>query len=190
MSEEESSKAPAQDITSTDTDNDNNGTEDTGPRVFDITPDLNIAPAKDDGESSTPISPINIISQPIVSETNATVTNASVANTVVTNTSATNITPAKSEPVVTKEPVKEQTSFGPANPPAKTVGMNRISQNPNTEQSKPVEPANLQEAVSSIKITEKPVGSIAQNQASRIPEKPWLPKKDAWTYRRFHRVHN
>jgi hypothetical protein len=179
MSEEESSKAPAQDITSTDTDNDNNGTEDTGPRVFDITPDLNIAPAKDDGESSTPISPINIISQPIVSETNATVTNASVANTVVTNTSATNITPAKSEPVVTKEPVKEQTSFGPANPPAKTVGMNRISQNPNTEQSKPVEPANLQEAVSSIKITEKPVGSIAQNQASRIPEKPWLPKKDA-----------
>ena len=167
MSDEENSKAPAQDVTSTDTDNEGNGTEDTGPRVFDITPDLNIAPAKDETESqptlsvesAIPTTPINIINQP---------TNIPVTPTQIQE---------QSQPQTTVQ----QSQFGPANPPAKTVGMNRISPNNNIEQSKPIEPANLQEAVASIKINPDKTATTKPKtpEPQQTNDKPWLAKPDA-----------
>jgi hypothetical protein len=167
MSDEEISKAPAQDITSTDTDADNTSNEDNNPRVFDITPDLNIAPAKDDmypssntdNSNQTPIS-INILDKQVN----------------VQSTTEPNITP---EPTI-QEPQKTASSFGPANPPAKTVGMNKINPNKSFEQINSTEPTNLQDAVASIKINpEKPSIKNVGISSNKIPEKPWLPKKDS-----------
>ncbi len=167
MSEEEISKAPAQDITSTDTDNDNNGTEDTGPRVFDITPDLNIAPAKDDIEPSPNAENLNQVSASInILDKQAIIEPA--------------IEPSVSIAPTIQEPAKITSSFGPANPPAKTVGMNKITPNQSQEQINSTEPTNLQDAVASIKINpEKPTIKNVGISSSKIPEKPWLPKKDS-----------
>ncbi len=173
MSDEETSKAPAQDITSTDTDADNTSNEDNNPRVFDITPDLNIAPAKDEIDSGpsidgTPITKnavdttpsINILAQP---------TNIKIQSDT-----------QPQQQSDTQKPAEINTSFGPANPPAKTVGMNRITSNQGPEQINPTEPANLQEAVASIKIsTDKPNNKDSVVASTKIPEKPWLPKKDS-----------
>lgn len=114
------SKIPAQDMTSTDSDTEENGTSNS-PQVFDITPDLNIAPAKDDVENPTP--PINI---PDI------------------------IKPLPPKPVITENEIKKEqknenaTQYGPANPPAKTIGSIGNASATKTAEAKAL---NLQEAI-------------------------------------------
>lgn len=100
MSDDTILKKPAQDMTSTDTDEENNAEESAGPKIFDITADLNIAPAKDEAEENT------------------TKINAAEVLESITK---------KPEVVDVKEPTPPAItpSFGPANPPAKTIGFNR-----------------------------------------------------------------
>jgi hypothetical protein len=151
MSDEPISNRPA-DMTTTDTDTEE--VADSSPRVFDITPDLNIAPATDEVETATPIAmPENILG---------------VA-----------MRPAESEQKPPEEKVKPlQPEFGPANPPAKTIGMNKTSfVQPTTDTTQVKEPASLQDAVSSIKIS--PETQKSSNKPTSIPEKPWEAKSDS-----------
>ncbi len=172
MSDDEISKAPAQDITSTDTDTEEGTGDNGGPRVFDITPDLNIAPAKDETDNgpsidsipnttkiSEPSPSINILDKP---------TNSDIQSN-----------PEQQKPSDTNEPKEVYTNYGPANPPAKTVGMSKITPNQKPDQINSTEPANLQEAVASIKINPDKPSIKTSIDASKIPEKPWLAKKDS-----------
>jgi hypothetical protein len=152
MSDEPISNRPV-DMTSTDTDTEETANEDKGPRVFDITPDLNIAPAKDEVEAATPVAmPENIL--------------------------GVTWKPTEAVPKV-EEPAKPlQPEFGPANPPAKTVGMNKTSfTQPAPVVTQTKEPASLQDAVSSIKLGSE-VPKIPNKPVS-IPEKPWEAKSDS-----------
>jgi hypothetical protein len=58
---DDNSKVRAQDMTSTYADSENSNQENNNPRVFDITPDLDIAPAKDEEDNGpTQISGIKV----------------------------------------------------------------------------------------------------------------------------------
>lgn len=186
MSEEEISKAPAQDVTSTDNNNEEPGSENIEPRVFDITPDLNIAPAKDDADSANPVTiPNNIVQNielpdMVVSPKNSAVP-AQVQLTPDQNVPQSNFTNAVSgfsnDTTTNGLTTPATTQFGPANPPTKTVGTNRTSFN-----SAPIEPnkiaeaSNLQDAVSSIKFNPTKKENVP---APTIPDRPWEAKKDA-----------
>jgi len=173
---DDNSKIPAQDMTSTDTDNNE---LDTSPRVFDITADLNIAPVKDDIDNGPTISiPNNIFPNAtqiqIIKNETPTDSRFSEKNLDLISNKI-NAESEPSSPIITTKPIDPtETSisqFGPANPPAKTIGMNRISFN-NTvvqKEKEEVSPENLQEAVAAIKITTKPIATTI----TKIPDHPW-----------------
>lgn len=151
MSDEPISQAPIQDITSTDVDTEENGEKSSSPQIFDITPDLNISPAKDEIDNTPPVViPDNILD-------------------IKTPQPSKNPTPTPIQP-----------QFGPANPPAKTIGI--ISNKIPTQQNTQTKPSTLQEAVSSIKIEkeipQKPLGSLNIPQKP-IPDKPWETKPNS-----------
>jgi len=162
---DDTSKIPAQDMTSTDTDTDtdNSDKKDENPQIFDITPDLNIAPAKDDVDNSKPVViPDNILGVEM---------------------QTTKTTPATEEKIVPTQP-----EFGPANPPAKTIGV--ISELTKKIQEEQVvqksEPSSLQSAVSEIKISPKifqpakeAVNVNKDNAYKPIAERPWEAKADS-----------
>jgi hypothetical protein len=173
MSDEEISKAPAQDITSTDTDTEEGGGDNGGPRVFDITPDLNIAPAKDEIDSTPSIDGTPNTKNTVETTPSINILAEPTSSIIQSNTEA----QPQSD---TQKPAEVNTNFGPANPPAKTVGMSQITPNQSPEQINSTEPTNLQEAVASIKIsTDKPNNKSNVIASTKIPEKPWLPKKDS-----------
>lgn len=99
MSDDPILNKPALDMTSTDTDNDA-AEENAGPKIFDITPDLNIAPAKDEVTEDT--------------------TKINAAQILESISKKPEVAPVPEEPKPTVLP-----AFGPANPPAKTVGFSR-----------------------------------------------------------------
>ncbi len=149
MSDEPISNRPA-DMTSTDTDN--SETENASPQIFDITPDLNIAPAKDEPEPAIP-----------ATDGIATLT----------------IGETKPEPQAETKVSQMEPSFGPANPPAKTVGVISIAtKNLQAEQNIPKpSPSSLQEAISTIKLEQNPT-TIAPI-SKPIPERPWQSKAES-----------
>lgn len=187
---DDNSKVRAQDMTSTDTDSENQNQENNNPRVFDITPDLNIAPAKDEEDNGPTQIPgnesQNLAKIPeIVDITQKNVGTVSVnipQNQKDLNPSdlaeiTINKNPEPIKPVFTgqlkDEPIIQTNTFGPANPPAKTIGMNKISFNKEiVEQTKITEPSNLQDAVSSIKLTPD------QKIPTTIPPRPYESKID------------
>lgn len=174
---DDNSKIPAQDMTSTDTDN-NNDEQDTGPRVFDITSDLNIAPVKDDTENNSTL-PTNIIQStkelPIVKDEAPFNVNQSEKTIDIPVDKII----SESKPVdttINKTPENTQLNqFGPANPPAKTVGMNKTTFNDNVSQQNKNETGqkNLQEAIATIKTTS------VQPPSVKIPDRPWEAKPES-----------
>lgn len=183
---DDNSKIPAQDMTSTDTDNSETETQDNSPRVFDITSDLNIAPVKDDaGENNqTPID----VDQINVGQKNseAIQTNQMDMNqpekTLDMGTDQIVIGTEFTTPITNKAPVSNLekipvSQFGPANPPAKTVGMikNTLKDNLPQQNKIPTEPRNLQDAVASIKTTNPTLST----PVTKIPERPWEAKPDS-----------
>jgi hypothetical protein len=188
---DDNSKVRAQDMTSTYADSENSNQENNNPRVFDITPDLDIAPAKDEEDNgptqisgikvpnTTPIPEIVDITQKNVGTVSVNIPqNQKDSNPAnigeITINKAPEPNPSNFTGPLNAVPTPPTTSFGPANPPAKTIGMNKISFNKEVvEQSKTVEPTNLQDAVSSIKLT--PDQKIPTN----IPPRPYETKKDS-----------
>jgi hypothetical protein len=183
---DDNSKIPAQDMTSTDVDTNESGTEDNSPRVFDITSDLNIAPVKDDLDNN-PSTPINIPKEtkeiPVTKneiqigiDSNKKTPNIITEKTIVEPEKDTIVTEKPQANDSIKPPVSQ---FGPANPPAKTVGMNRANFNENINQQQKIEkePGNLQEAIAAIKNPIKTTTPSAP--APKIPERPWEAKPDS-----------
>jgi hypothetical protein len=183
---DDNSKIPAQDMTSTDVDNNESGTEDNSPRVFDITSDLNIAPVKDDVDNNPPV-PVNISKDikeiPITkSETRISIDSNQKIPDIITDKII--IEPEK-DAIITEKPqtndsIKTPVSqFGPANPPAKTVGMNRTNFNENINQQQRIEkePGNLQEAIAAIK---NPIKTTTPSDPMpKVPDRPWEAKPDS-----------
>lgn len=154
MSDEPTSNRPA-DMTSTDTDTDGGEKENPSPQVFDITPDLDIAPAKDDVESAVP-------------------------PTIPDNILGVEMRQTSVEPKVEEKVVPTQPEFGPANPPAKTVGVISLATKElQVEQNTPKpEPSSLQEAVSTIKFGAE-VPKITNPVNRPVAEKPWQARADS-----------
>ncbi len=187
------SKVSAQDMTSADAESDESKSDNpASSRVFDITPDLNISPVKDEENqnaptpipSNLPQEKVNIPNIVDISEKNlgkVTVLPPSnqkdqsapqltelTIDKIVENQKPTGFTGQLQNNTV--EPVP---SFGPANPPAKTIGMNKISFNKEFVEPNKTEPSNLQDAVSSIKL------SPDQKTPATIPPRPYEGKKDS-----------
>lgn len=123
MDEDSIPKPPIQEPKK-DTSNSTEEEETSNFKVFDITPDLNISPAKDEPENV----PVKLdISNIITGE---------------------NIEPPQINPVP-KIPDQESKPFGPANPPAKTIGQNKTYFTDKQEDKTP-QATTLQEAVASM----------------------------------------
>ncbi len=183
---DDNSKIPAQDMTSTDVDTNESSTEDNNPRVFDITSDLNIAPVKDEVDNNPP-TPVNIPKEtkeiPITKneiqigiDSNQKTPNIATDKVIIEPEKDAIVTEKPQINNSTKPPVSQ---FGPANPPAKTVGMNRTNFNENINQQQKVEkePGNLQEAIAAIKNPVKTTTPSAP--APKIPDRPWEAKPDS-----------
>ena len=187
------SKVSAQDMTSTDAESDESKSDNTASsRVFDITPDLNISPVKDEENqnSPTPI-PSNLPQEKVNIPEIVDITQKNLSTVSVQppsnqkDQSAPQLTeltidkvtetpkPAGFTGQLQTPPIQQNPSFGPANPPAKTVGMNKISFNKEFVEQNKQEPANLQDAVSSIKLNPD------QKIPAVIPPRPYEAKKDS-----------
>ncbi|MFA6554425.1 MAG: hypothetical protein WCS89_02860 [Candidatus Paceibacterota bacterium] len=178
--------APVQNVPNTSPAVEEREDEATNVQMFDITADLNISPAKDDVENPAPISPqtisaistasintarpikteipkpipINIpISTPKVDLKKTTLEEA-VSKITIPGTNP----PTPVRPELTPKPQATTSQYGPANPPAKTIGSTTFSFKP-VDQTKniPARPTSLQEAVSSIS---------QSNEGKTIPSKP------------------
>ena len=185
------SKVRAQDMTTTDIDQEESKSDNTAnSTVFDITQDLNISPIKDEeGQNGpTPI-PSNLPKEQIKIPEIVDITQKNIGTVTVqpptnqkdlgephiteltidksSNDQKQSIFPSQQTP----PPVITNPSFGPANPPAKTVGMNKISFNKEFTEPNKTEPTNLQDAVSSIKL------SPEQKTPATIPPRPYENKK-------------
>ena len=183
---DDNSKIPAQDMTGTDPDNTDTETQDNSPRVFDITSDLNIAPVKDDVVENTQ-NPIDVDRINVGQKSSETVqTNQMDMNqpekTLDITTDQIVIEPESTSSITNKPPVTNLekfpvSQFGPANPPAKTVGMNQNTLKDNLPQQNKIvtEQKNLQDAIASIKTTNPTLSTPITN----VPERPWEAKPDS-----------